>query len=66
VISARKRSWSVKALGTMGGRLIRQRAAILTVLGPALLGGICGWLLRDQLANRSNEILQESISQQHS
>jgi hypothetical protein len=48
------------------GRLIRQRAAILVVLGLALLGGICGWLLRDQLVKRGNEMLQQSTSQQDS
>jgi hypothetical protein len=53
----------VKALGTMGGGLVRQRAAVLIVLGLALLGGICGWLLRDQLIKRGDEVLQESMSQ---
>jgi hypothetical protein len=53
-------------LGTMGGRLVRQRAAILIVFGLALLGGVCGWLLRDQLVKRGNEMLHESTSQQDS
>ena len=66
VIAARKKCGSVKALGTMGERLVRQRAAILIVLGLALLGGICGWLLRDQVVKRGNETLQESTSQQDS
>jgi hypothetical protein len=34
------------------GRRIRQRAAILIVLGLALLGCICGWFLRDQPGKR--------------
>jgi hypothetical protein len=58
--------WSVMALGTMGGRLVRQRAAILIVLGLALFGGICGWLLRDQLIKRGHETLQESTTQHDS
>jgi hypothetical protein len=59
-------SWSLKALGTRGGRLVRQRAAILIVLGLALLGGVCGWLLRDQLVKRGNELLHESTYQESS
>jgi hypothetical protein len=57
---------SVEALGIMGGRLVRQRAAILIVLGLALLGGVCGWLLRDQLVKRGNELLHESTYQESS
>jgi uncharacterized membrane protein YeiH len=56
----------LKALGTRGGRLVRQRAAILIVLGLALLGGVCGWLLRDQLVKRGNELLHESTYQESS
>jgi hypothetical protein len=52
--------------GLDGERLIRQRAAILIVLGLALLGCICGWLLRDQLVKRGHETPQESTSQQDS
>jgi hypothetical protein len=66
VVAARKWSGTVKALGIMGGRLVRQRAAILIVLGLALLGGICGWLLRDQLVKPGHEVLQESMSEQDS
>jgi hypothetical protein len=60
--------WQGGALlpGFDGGRLIRQRAAILIVLGLALLGGICGWLLRDQLVKRGNQMLEQSTSQQES
>jgi hypothetical protein len=61
-----QRERSVKALGIMGGRLVRQRAGILIVLGLALLGGICGWLLRDQLVKPGHEVLQESMSEQDS
>jgi hypothetical protein len=56
----------VKALGIIGGRLVRQRAAILIVLGLTLLGRICGWLLRDQLVKPGHEVLQESMSEEDS
>jgi hypothetical protein len=36
------------------------------VLGLALLGGVCGWLLRDQLVKRSNEMLRETAFEQNS
>jgi hypothetical protein len=36
------------------------------VLGLALLGGVCGWFLRDQLAKRSNEMLRETTYEQNS
>jgi hypothetical protein len=39
---------------------------MLIVLGLALLGCICGWLLRDQLIKRGHETLQEGTSQQDS
>jgi hypothetical protein len=65
-MSASQRSRRVKALASMGGKLVRQRVAILVVLGLAVLGGICGWLLRDQIVHRGNEMLHESTYQQDS
>lgn len=53
-------------MASMGGKLVRQRVAILVVLGLAVLGGICGWLLRDQIVHRGNEMLHESTYQQDS
>jgi uncharacterized membrane protein YeiH len=53
-------------MGGMGGKPVRQRVAVLIVLGLAVLGGICGWLLRDQIVNRGNELLRESTYQQDS
>jgi hypothetical protein len=43
----------------MGKWLSRQRAEILIVFGLALLGGACGWLLRDQLMKRDDETPRE-------
>jgi hypothetical protein len=63
---ASQRSRRVKALASMGGKLVRQRLAILIVLSLAVLGGICGWFLRDQIVHRGNEMLRESTYQQDS
>ena len=35
--------------------LSRQRVEILIVFGLALVGGVCGWLLRDQLTKNDDE-----------
>ena len=37
------------ALRRTASWLSRQRVEILIVFGLALVGGVCGWLLRDQL-----------------
>jgi anti-sigma factor RsiW len=55
----------VKALAS-ARRLSGLRAATLisVISGLALLGGACGWLLRDQIAQRANELLRESAYMQ--
>jgi hypothetical protein len=52
VTVASARSWIVKTLHGMRDRLVRQGGEILIVFVLALLGGACGWLLRDQLVKR--------------
>jgi hypothetical protein len=46
----------VKALHGMRDQFLRQGADILIVFVLALLGGACGWVLRDQLVKRSDEM----------
>ena len=42
--------------------LSRQSVEILIVFGLALVGGVCGWLLRDQLMKRDDEAPREISS----
>jgi hypothetical protein len=60
VAVASARSGIVKALHGMRDWLLRQGAEILIVFVLALLGGACGWLLRDQLVKRSDEMQRET------
>ena len=50
----------MKTLHGMRYWLLRQGAEILVVFVLALLGGACGWLLRDQLVKRSDEMQRET------
>jgi hypothetical protein len=53
-------SWSRKGVHSVGKWLLGQRVVMVTVFGLALLGGACGWLMRDQLVKRDDESLRES------
>jgi hypothetical protein len=49
------RSWTAMALHSTVRWLSRQRVEILIVFGLALVGGVCGWLLREQLMKNDDE-----------